>query len=69
LCRYASVEKELNDICEEILMILDNHLIVNHASDESKVFYYKMKVGGAENKLRIQITHSVKAPGFQPFNV
>uniref|UniRef100_A0A7S0S6X0 14-3-3 domain-containing protein n=1 Tax=Mantoniella antarctica TaxID=81844 RepID=A0A7S0S6X0_9CHLO len=39
----AKVEKELNDICEEILMILDNHLIVNQASDESKVFYYKMK--------------------------
>jgi len=39
----AKVEKELNDICEEILAILDNHLIVNHASDESKVFYYKMK--------------------------
>ena len=33
----AKVEKELNDICEEILAILDNHLIVNHASDESKV--------------------------------
>jgi len=32
----AKVEKELNDICEEILMILDNHLIVNQASDESK---------------------------------
>jgi len=39
----GKVEKELNDICQEILAILDEHLIVPHASDESKVFYYKMK--------------------------
>ena len=39
----AKVEKELDDICKEILAILDEHLIVDHASDESKVFYYKMK--------------------------
>ena len=39
----AKVEKELNDICEEILQILDAHLIVEQTSDESKVFYYKMK--------------------------
>ena len=39
----SRVEKELNDICQEILTILDEHLIVEHASDESKVFYYKMK--------------------------
>ena len=39
----AKVEKELDDICKEILAILDEHLIVEHASDESKVFYYKMK--------------------------
>jgi len=39
----AKVEKELDDICQEILAILDEHLIVEHASDESKVFYYKMK--------------------------
>lgn len=37
------VEKELSDICREILSILDEHLIVAHASDESKVFYHKMK--------------------------
>ena len=39
----SRVEKELNDICQEILTILDEHLIVEHVSDESKVFYYKMK--------------------------
>ena len=39
----SKVENELTSICEEILTILDNHLIVDSASDESKVFYYKMK--------------------------
>ena len=39
----SKVENELTSICEEILAILDNHLIVDSASDESKVFYYKMK--------------------------
>ena len=39
----SKVENELTSICKEILSILDNHLIVDSASDESKVFYYKMK--------------------------
>ncbi|ODV89535.1 hypothetical protein CANCADRAFT_4151 [Tortispora caseinolytica NRRL Y-17796] len=37
------VEKELGDICEDILSVLDKHLIPNASSGESKVFYYKMK--------------------------
>jgi len=37
------VEKELNDLCNDALRILDEHLIKSTASDESKVFYYKMK--------------------------
>ncbi|XP_014681291.1 PREDICTED: 14-3-3 protein epsilon isoform X1 [Priapulus caudatus] len=37
------VEKELNDICGDILGVLDKHLIPNANSGESKVFYYKMK--------------------------
>lgn len=37
------VEKELADICEDILNILDCHLIIHAISGESKVFYYKMK--------------------------
>ena len=36
------IEKELNDICQEILQVLDGHLIPNSASDESKVFFHKM---------------------------
>jgi len=37
------VEKELDDICEKILNLLDNSLIKNSSNGESKVFYYKMK--------------------------
>jgi len=37
------VEKELSDICNDVLRVLDNHLIKSSTSDESKVFYYKMK--------------------------
>jgi len=37
------VEKELRDICHDILEVLDKHLIPSASSNESKVFYYKMK--------------------------
>jgi len=37
------VEKELRDICQDILDVLDKHLIVSATSGESKVFYQKMK--------------------------
>jgi len=37
------VEKELSDICKDILAVLDNHLIPSSANGESKVFYFKMK--------------------------
>jgi len=37
------VEKELDDICQKILELLDNNLIVNADDPESKVFYFKMK--------------------------
>lgn len=38
-----SIEKELHDICIDIMENLDNHLIVAATTAESKVFYYKMK--------------------------
>ena len=38
------IEAELAKICEDILMVLDNHLIPSAASGESKVFYHKMPV-------------------------
>lgn len=36
------VESELNAICQEILEVLDTHLIAS-SNGEGKVFYYKMK--------------------------
>lgn len=39
----AKVERELKGICDDILDILDKHLILNAQTPESKVFYYKMK--------------------------
>jgi len=38
----SQVEKELRDICSDILTVLDQHLIPCASSGESKVFYYKM---------------------------
>lgn len=37
------IEAELAKVCEDILSVLDKHLIPSAASGESKVFYYKMK--------------------------
>ena len=37
------VEKELEEICGDILNILEKNLIPSATSGESKVFYYKMK--------------------------
>merc|ERR1712045_994925 len=36
-------EKELQEICEVVLGLLDKHLIPKASSGESKVFYLKMK--------------------------
>ena len=40
---FLQVEKELRDICGDILQVLDKHLIPCSDTGESKVFYYKMK--------------------------
>jgi 14-3-3 protein epsilon len=37
------IEKELSDVCQDILNVLDDHLIPAAEAGESKVFYYKMK--------------------------
>jgi len=37
------VEKELRDICEVVLVLLDKHLIAKSTNHESTVFYQKMK--------------------------
>lgn len=39
----GQVEKELRDICSDILNVLEKHLIPCAGTGESKVFYYKMK--------------------------
>jgi len=36
------VEEELTKICNDILSIIDEHLIPSAGSGESSVFYYKM---------------------------
>jgi len=38
-----AVEKELRNICEDMLAVLEKHLIPSSNTGESKVFYYKMK--------------------------
>lgn len=37
------VEAELKGICDDILSILNDHLLVNAKTSESRVFYFKMK--------------------------
>ncbi|KAM7277670.1 hypothetical protein ACFE04_004804 [Oxalis oulophora] len=37
------VETELTDICKDIMMLIDEHLIPSAKAAESSVFYYKMK--------------------------
>jgi len=39
----TKVEREVGEICNDILSLLDEHLIKSATSGESKVFYYKMK--------------------------
>ncbi|XP_051926181.1 14-3-3 protein zeta/delta-like isoform X2 [Hippocampus zosterae] len=38
-----TIEKELHDICTEVLGLLENHLIPKASVADSKVFYLKMK--------------------------
>jgi 14-3-3 protein epsilon len=40
----SKVEKELKEICGDILSLLDEHLIKSASTGESKVFYHKMYV-------------------------
>merc|ERR1711962_1390687 len=37
------IETELNDICQDVLNVIDKHLVPSAQTGESKVFYYKMK--------------------------
>jgi 14-3-3 protein epsilon len=44
------IEAELAKICEDILEVLDKHLIPSAKSGESKVFYHKMLVNPSFEK-------------------
>jgi len=39
----VQIEKELKEICADILNLIDKHLVPHASTGESKVFYYKMK--------------------------
>jgi len=39
----ARIETEISNICNDILTIMDRHLIPSATTGESKVFYFKMK--------------------------
>ncbi|KHN94152.1 14-3-3-like protein [Metarhizium album ARSEF 1941] len=39
----SKIETELENVCEDVLNVLDESLIPNAATGESKVFYHKMK--------------------------
>jgi len=65
----AKIEKELNDICADVMDVLDNHLINHATAEESKVFYHKMKGDyfrykaefTAEDKRKEASQHSLEA--------
>lgn len=43
MCSYREkIEKELDDICKEVLEVLDKHIIPNAQNAESQVFFNKM---------------------------
>jgi len=58
----SKIEKELKEICTDVLALLDDYLIAQASNPESKVFYLKMKgdyyrylaeVAGAEKQAEI----------------
>jgi 14-3-3 protein epsilon len=53
------IENELAKICEDILEVLDQHLIPSATSGESKVFYHKMFVTP-------RIAHALSTSSWRP---
>ncbi|XBW36198.1 hypothetical protein QEN19_001778 [Hanseniaspora menglaensis] len=51
----SKIETELAKICDDILDVLDSHLIPSASTGESKVFYYKMK--GDYHRYLAEFTH------------
>lgn len=52
------IEEELGKICEDILDVLDQHLIASAKTGESKVFYHKMCVTTTSLSLPKVLIHS-----------
>lgn len=50
----VKIENELAKICEDILMVLDKHLIPSAQTGESKVFYHKMYAARWSHRLIFQ---------------
>ena len=50
------IEKELKEICDDILDVLDKHLIPSATAGESKVFYYKM----LDHKMLISVKFGIQ---------
>jgi len=55
------VEKELDDICQDVLGLLDKHLVPKASPAESKVFYLKMK--GDYYRYLAEVASSAKKAG------
>jgi 14-3-3 protein beta/theta/zeta len=55
------IEKELDEICQDVLGLLNNHLVPKASSAESKVFYLKMK--GDYYRYLAEVASTEKKPG------
>jgi len=55
------VEKELDEICQDVLGLLNNHLVPKASNAESKVFYLKMK--GDYYRYLAEVASGDKKPG------
>ncbi|KAG2380837.1 14-3-3-like protein [Vigna angularis] len=55
----SKIESELSNICDGILKLLNSRLILSASSDDSKVFYLKMKGDYHSSNIgKVQIIHS-----------
>jgi len=70
----AKIEGELKDICNDVLKLLEEHLIKKASNPESKVFYLKMKgdyyrylaeVAGSEKKAEIDNSQEAYKEAFE----
>ena len=60
------IEAELGKICEDILDVLDKHLIPSAQSGESKVFYHKMYVSKSITKWDALLTSALQEGRLPP---